>query len=447
MEKVGIIGAGLVGSLQALFLAKRGFKVSVFEKRPDQRKTEFLAGRSINLALSDRGWKALDHVGIGDDIRKVAIPMYRRTMHDENGKLSYQDYGKEGQAIYSVSRGGLNQKLMNLAEPLENIDYFFNLSCQNIDLKKNEVTFKDKLNGNLEKHQFDRIFGTDGAFSKVRLRLMKTDRFNYEQSFLEHGYKELTIPPLADGSHQLDKNTLHIWPRGGFMLIALPNLDGTFTCTLFLPFEGKDSFENLNTPKDVNSFFEQHFPDTLDLIPQLQEEFFENPTSSLVTIRCKPYHYQDKILMMGDACHAIVPFYGQGMNSGFEDCTVMDEIFDECGNDWKKAFKLFSERRKKDADAISDLALYNFIEMRDLVGDDDFLLRKKIESRFYEKHPDQWMPLYSMVTFSHTPYSEALAIGNKQRKIMNQVMSIDNINDIWDSEIVEKQILDSLSLS
>lgn len=413
MEKVGIIGAGLVGSLQALFLAKRGYKVEVYEKRPDQRKTEFLAGKSINLALSDRGWKALDHVGIGDEIRSVSIPMYKRTMHDINGKLSYQNYGNKGQAIYSVSRGGLNQKLMNLAEPLENIDYFFNLSCKNINLNSNEVEFMSKEDGKNTLKKFDRIFGTDGAFSKVRLRLMKTDLFNYSQTFLDHGYKELTIPANEDGSHKIDKHTLHIWPRGGFMLIALPNLDGTFTCTLFLAFKGATSFENLTDKTKVKAFFTTHFKDAYDLIPNLEEAFFKNPTSSLVTIRCKPYNYDDKILMMGDACHAIVPFYGQGMNSGFEDCSVFDEIMDECNDNWEVAFEKFSNERKKDADAISDLALYNFIEMRDLVGDPDFLLRKKIEKNFYDKHPDKWVPLYSMVTFSHTPYSEAMALGQK----------------------------------
>lgn len=438
-KKVAVIGAGLVGSLQAIYLAKRGYKVEVYEKRPDQRKAEILAGKSINLALSDRGWKALEGVGIADEIRKMAIPMKGRLMHSVGGELTFQPYGKEGQAIYSVSRGGLNQKLMNIAEPFENIDYFFNMKCKAVNLEKNSVTFQNTQSNRLTEIVFDKIYGTDGAFSKVRSRLQKTDRFNYTQTYLNHGYKELTIPPNEDGSHKIEKNALHIWPREQFMLIALPNLDGSFTVTLFLPFEGEDSFEKLKTEKAINDFFNQYFPDAKAVMPTLIKDFFENPTSSLVTVKCAPWNYQDKVVLLGDAAHAIVPFYGQGMNSGFEDCTVLNQMADEVSEE--NLFEEFSKRRKPDGDAIADLALQNFIEMRDLTGDPDFLLRKKIEKRIAEKYPEKWLPQYSQVTFSHIPYSKAQENGKKQKAIMDKIMGIKNIQQIWDSEEIEAKIL------
>lgn len=443
MENVAIIGAGLVGSLQAIFMAKKGFKVDVYERRPDMRKAKISAGRSINLALSNRGWKALEAAGVNEAVEKIAIPMYGRVMHDVEGNLTHQAYGKEGEAIYSVSRGGLNKLLMEQAEAFENVDFHFNMSCQDVNLESNELEFLNE-SGQTILVKPDRIFATDGAFSAIRSRLMKTDRFNYNQFYLDHGYKELYIPPAADGGYLIDKNALHIWPRGNYMLIALANEDGSFTCTLFFPFEGEKSFESLKTKDDVEVFFKSIFPDAVDLMPTLIEDYFTNPTSSLVTVRCSPWNYKDRIILMGDASHAIVPFYGQGMNSGFEDCTVFNDIFESSKGNWEKSFKAFSDNRKADADAISELAIQNFTEMRDLVSDPDFLLRKKIEKKIYDKHPDKWMPQYSQVTFSHIPYSEALNVGNKQRKIMDKVMETDNIHDIWDSEKVEKMILDAI---
>jgi kynurenine 3-monooxygenase len=443
-EKIAIVGAGLVGSLQAIYLAKRGYDVEVYERRPDLRKADLIAGKSINLALSDRGWKALDGVGIGDEIREMAIPMNGRMMHDKDGNLTYQAYGKEGQAIYSVSRGGLNQRLMNIAEPYENIDYFFDLKCKDVNLKTNEITFQHTETKEKTIKKFDRIFGTDGAFSAVRTRLQKTKRFNYSQFYLEHGYKELTIPANDDGSHKIDKNCLHIWPRGEFMLIALANLDGSFTCTLFFPFEGKVSFESIKTDSHVIDFFSEYFPDVMDLMPNLTDDYFENPTSSLVTVKCSPWHYSDKVVLMGDASHAIVPFYGQGMNSGFEDCTVFNQLLEKHGNNWEEIFKEFSRDRIKDGDAIADLALKNFIEMRDLTADPMFLLQKKIERKISDKHPDKWTPLYSQVTFSHEPYSMALANGERQDKIMKKVMDRHDIFDVWDSDEIENEILSLL---
>ena len=439
-KNVAVVGAGLVGSLHAILLAKKGMEVDVFERRPDLRKAEVIGGRSINLSLSNRGFKALEKAGIADEIRSIAIPMYGRKMHDLEGNLTFQPYGKDGQAIYSVSRGVLNQKLMNLADDYENIHYRFNHKCLDIDLDKNTLHFEDTESRKELEYTYDHIFGTDGAFSSVRGRLQKTPMFNYSQDYLSHGYKELVIPANEDGTHRIDKNCLHIWPRGKFMLIALPNLDGSFTVTLFFPMKGETSFESIETKEDVMHFFNETFPDAVPLMPTLEDDYFDNPTSTLVTVRCSPWNYEDKVLLMGDAAHAIVPFYGQGMNSGFEDCSVFSEMFDQEPNDMEKLFEDFGTQRIPDANGIADLALYNYIEMRDLAGDKNFLLRKKIERKFSDLHPDKWMPLYSQVTFSHIRYSEAMKAGDRQRKIMDEVMEIEGIHDRWDEPVVMDKI-------
>ena len=439
-KKVAVIGAGLVGSLHAILLAKKGYKVDVFERRNDLRKADFIGGRSINLALSNRGFKALDLAGVSDQIRAMAIPMYGRKMHDLEGNLTYQPYGKENEAIYSVSRGGLNQVLMNLADNFPNIQYRFDHPCNDLDLSSNTIFFEDVKENKEVSYSYDHIFGTDGAFSAVRNRLQKTPMFNYSQSYLSHGYKELVIPPNEDGTHRIDKNCLHIWPRGKFMMIALPNLDGSFTVTLFFPMKGEVSFESIKTESDVLAFFQKTFPDAIPHMPTLTQDYFENPTSTLVTVRCDPWHYEDKVILMGDAAHAVVPFYGQGMNAGFEDCSVFSELYDEQHENALQLFEKYSELRVPDGNAIADLALYNYIEMRDLTGDPDFLLRKKIERKFSERNPNKWLPLYSQVTFSHIRYSEALANGERQRKIMDQIMTISNIHECWDEEHIMEKI-------
>ena len=441
MEKIAIVGAGLVGSLQAILLAKKGHQVEVFERRPDMRNVKLIAGRSINLALSDRGWKALKMAGVDNKIKETAIPMYGRMMHAEDGTLTPQAYGKEGQAIYSVSRGGLNQTLMNLADKYDNVNFNFNKACKNVDLENNELTFSDVETKEKTIFSPDRIFGTDGAFSAIRARLQKTSRFNYSQTYLKHGYKELCIPANPDGTHQIDKNSLHIWPRGEYMMIALPNIDGSFTCTLFFPFEGANSFESIKTEQDVLRFFNERFADAVPLMPDLVTEYFENPTSPLVTVKCEPWNYSDKIILMGDASHAIVPFYGQGMNSGFEDCSVFEEMSANFDGNWAKLFEDFANERKPNGDAIADLAIQNFIEMRDKVADESFLLRKKIEKKLFTKYPDKWMPLYSQVTFSHIPYATANAQGKKQEKIMDVIMAEPEIENNWDSNEIEQRIL------
>ncbi|GIV33984.1 MAG: kynurenine 3-monooxygenase [Chitinophagales bacterium] len=371
------------------------------------RRHNIGGGRSINLALSDRGLRALREVGLEEAIRKMAIPMHGRMIHHPDGTTELQPYGRKGQYINSISRTGLNQLLMTEAERAGAV-ITFEQPCEGYDFQKKEAILKNGFT------QSDVIFAADGAFSAIRRSLEKTDRFNYSQSYLDHGYKELTIPPHEDGSFRMFKHALHIWPRKSFMLIALPNLDGSYTVTLFLAFEGEESFEKLQDEQAVMRFFQKHFPDVVPLMPGLTETFFSNPTSSLATFRCYPWSYDNKVLLIGDAAHGIVPFYGQGMNAGFEDCTILNSMMQEYADDWTKIIPAFQKTRKPDADAIAELALRNFIEMRDLVADEKFVLRKKIELLMHERHPDKFVPLYSMVTFSHLPYSQALQISKKQ---------------------------------
>ncbi|MEX2588856.1 MAG: NAD(P)/FAD-dependent oxidoreductase, partial [Chitinophagales bacterium] len=381
-KKIAITGAGLVGSLWTLFLGQKGYAVDVFERRSDMRKKGADSGRSINLALSRRGLKALEKVGLLEEVKKMAIPMHGRLIHELDGSTHLQPYGREGEFINSISRGGLNKLLVENAEKLENVNFHFEQSCDGFD----KDSLKLQIDGN--ELDYDLVFGTDGAFSAIRSTMQRTDRFDYEQKYLAHGYKELSIKPNAEGNFKMEKNALHIWPRKKFMLIALPNQDGSFTCTLFLAFEGPVSFEQLKDEVSVNAFFEEYFPDAKALMPHLTEEFFENPTSSLVTVKCFPWTYGDKYCLLGDAAHAIVPFYGQGMNAGFEDCYLLDEMWENDPEKWPEMINTFGQMRKPDGDAIADLALHNFIEMRDLVADEQFLLQKKIEKAIQEKYPN-----------------------------------------------------------
>lgn len=423
---IAIVGAGLVGSLLSIYLARRGYKVSLYERRNDMRTDSNDVGRSINLALSNRGLRALNEVGLEETLRAVAIPMHGRTMHDHQGNLSYLPYGKEGQYINSISRSGLNIVLMNEAERA-GVKILFEEKIEHIDLNKTQITVRS------QPVSFDQIIGADGAFSLVRGAMQITERYDYQQSYIEHGYKELTIPAGKDGSFQLEKNSLHIWPRESFMLIALPNPDGSFTCTLFFAYDGPKSFASLNSEKAIQDFFNEVFPDAAAKIPNLVMEFKKNPTGSLVTVKCYPW-VRGNTFLIGDAAHAIVPFYGQGMNAGFEDCRVLNELLDKHRDDWKKTTAEFQQMRKPDSDAIAQLALDNFIEMRDLVGDPDFLLRKKIEAKINSLYPDKWIPLYSMVTFhENIRYSDALRIGRAQKKIMDEVMANPAIATTWEN--------------
>jgi len=425
-----IIGAGLVGSLLAIYLQKRGYKVDVYERRSDMRQANIRAGKSINLALSNRGWRPLTEVGIEEELKKLIIPMNGRVMHDIKGNLSFQPYGKEGQAINSISRGGLNSLLMDTAESY-GVNFHFEYKSTDIDFEQTiAYVEKDCVSHDL---QAEVIFGADGAFSAVRQAMQKLDRFDYSQNYISHGYKELSFPPTDDSNFALDKNALHIWPRKDFMLIALPNLDKSFTVTLFLPFAGEKSFASLQSDVSITEFFELEFKDASKLIPNLIDEFKKNPPSSLVTVRCYPW-VKDNVVLIGDAAHAVVPFYGQGMIAGFEDCYVLNNLLDKFEDNWQLALDAFQKQRKPDADAIADLALENFVVMRDKVANENFLLRKQIEAHLYKLYPDKWIPLYSMVTFNpDIRYSEALKIGRKQEKIMDEVMASLAPEKNWES--------------
>lgn len=433
-KQVTIVGAGLVGSLLSLYLAKRGYRVDIYEKRADMRSADYVGGRSINLALSHRGFKGLNAVGLEEEIRKVGIPMYGRVIHQPNGEVAYQAYGKEDEAIYSVSRGGLNIALMNFAEQDPNVNIHFNQRCSDVDFATATTHFEHMESKEKKSVQSDLVLSADGAFSAVRLAMqLKTDRFEYSQHYLEHGYKELCIPAGPGGSFLIEKNALHIWPRHNYMMIALPNLDGSFTCTLFFPFDGEPSFSSLKTEADVNAFFSKEFPDVVTLIPDLAKDFFQNPTGSLVTVKSYPWTYEDKVGIMGDASHAIVPFFGQGMNAGFEDCFVLGELMERHQDNWEAILPEFQRVRKPNADAIAEMAYENFIEMRDKVADPKFLLRKKIEQLFNKKYPEQYISKYAMVSFSIKPYTEALEMGYRQDALFEKVLQIPGIETNWDS--------------
>lgn len=441
-KHIAIIGAGLVGSLLSIYLAKRGYRVSVFERRNDMRKAKAEAGRSINLALSTRGIRALREIGLMDEINKLAIPMHGRMMHDKTGKLTFLAYGKEGQYINSISRNTLTSVLMNIAEE-NKVTFFFDHRCTQVNFEETSVTFQTGSKA-FHTQTFDLVAGADGTFSSVRSDMQITDRFDYSQHYLEHGYKELHIPAGKTGGFVLEKNALHIWPRESFMMIALPNPDGSFTCTLFFPFEGQMSFEALSGDNQILSFFKEMFPDALTHIPELLKDFSNNPTSSLVTIKCFPW-FRHQTFLIGDAAHGIVPFYGQGMNSGFEDSRILNQLLDEHHDDWTRVLPAFQKIRKKDSDAIAHLAIDNFIEMRDLVADPEFLLRKKIEAKLHELYPEKWIPLYSMVTFhENISYSQAYISGQKQKRIMDKVMLIPGIADQWE-QLNFQDIVDQLA--
>ncbi len=430
-KKVTVLGAGLVGSLLSILLKKRGYDVTIYERRPDMRAASLSAGRSINLAMSHRGWKALELAGLKDEIEELAIPMYGRYLHQLNGESAFQQYGTNKEAIFSVSRGELNKKLMTLAEEY-GVKINFEHRCNNVDVEDNRLHI-EKLDGTELTVDTDLLFGADGAFSALRKSYTYMDRVDAQHFYLKHGYKELSIPPDENGKLQIEENGLHIWPRRNFMMIALPNTDGTFTCTLFLPFEGDLSFENLQTEKQVTDFFKAQFPDAVPMMPTLIEDFFNNPTSSLITTFVAPWHYKDKSAVIGDAAHAIVPFYGQGMNAGFEDCTVLAGLMDKYGDDWDTILEKYDDMRKPNGDAVAHLALKNFIEMRDQVADEDFLQRKKIEKELHRLYPEQFISVYEMVSFSHIPYSTAQSCIEAQDKLLEQIMTNDdffsNISD------------------
>lgn len=405
----------------AVLLRKRGYEVTIYERRPDMRTEAIGAGRSINLAMSNRGWKALELAGLRSEIEAIAIPMPGRFLHQEDGSSAFQAYGKNGEAIYSVSRGELNKKLMDLAEQ-HGAQIHFNQRCTRVDVAANTIYIADEQ-GNHQEITCDLLFGADGAFSSLRTAMSFTDRTNFSQHYIEAGYKELNIPAGPGGSWQLEKNALHIWPRHNYMMIALPNIDGSFTCTLFFPFEGDPSFASIRTEEEVRTFFNKQFPDAVPLMPTLIEDFMNNPVSSLITTRIFPWKYEDKSCLIGDAAHAIVPFYGQGMNAGFEDCSTLEALMEQYGEDWATILAGFQEQRKPNAEAVADLALNNFIEMRDKVADPVFLERKKIEKELGKRYAGRFNSVYEMVSFSHTPYAYALHCTKAQDILLGRIQA------------------------
>ncbi len=451
-KKVAIVGAGLCGSLLALRLAQKGYQIDVFEKRPDLRKQELDAGRSINLALSDRGFKALRLVGLEEKAREIAIPMYGRMIHPINKKSHFMKYsGREQDYINSISRPGLNALLLDEAEKTGNIRIHFETPCKNVFFEKRQAQFI-LPDGSEEYYEYDLIFGTDGAGSAVRTSMSKRSnalRFNFSQQFLDTGYKELSIPPGPDNSFRIDKNALHIWPRDGFMMIALPNLDGSFTVTLFVPFEGENSFDSLNTDDKILAFFERAFPNALEHMPNLINDYHDNPSSSLATVKCFPWSVDNKSLIMGDAAHAVVPFYGQGMNASFEDTTVLDTLMKKYNDDWDKIIPEYDDERKKDADGIADLAIDNFYEMRDATADPVFGKKRAIELQLEQTYPDYYSK-YSLVTFNEDiRYHQAMLQGRYQDKILMEfAKKIDDVSLVDISEVksmMDKRLKDFYS--
>ncbi|MCF8272271.1 MAG: FAD-dependent monooxygenase [Flavobacteriaceae bacterium] len=455
-QNILIIGAGLCGSLLALRLGQRGYRVTVMEKRPDLRKVEISAGRSINLAFSNRGNKAMKLVGMEDKVKKLCIPMNGRMIHDTQGNTFLSNYsGREHEYINSISRGDLNALLLDEAEKHENVNIYFNRKCQSVDFENTTAKFYDYESKTDFVEDADVIFATDGAGSILRKSyfLGKKFLFSFSQDYLSHGYKELSILPTETGEYKTYKNALHIWPRGSFMMIALPNLDGSFTVTLFLSYdEGDYNFNNLTSPETVTEFFEKEFPDALKLMPNLVDDFFKNPTSPLGTVKCSPWHFKGNTLLMGDAAHAIVPFYGQGMNASFEDVVEFDAVLNEYKNpkskhDWETIFKAYEQNRKKDTDAIADLAIDNFHEMKEHVNHDLFKEKRHLEMALEKHFPKEYASKYSLVTFNeHMGYKDAMLKGRAQDKAILNMLADGDISTALDMTKMElKTILDRIN--
>ena len=418
MAKFVLIGSGLAGGLLAAYLGRRGYDVDLYERRADPREGNIVGGRSINLAISTRGIHALEQIGIADEALRHAIPMRGRMIHDKSGALHFAPYDVDPKkCINSIGRASLNTTVIEAAQRYPNVRVHFSHKCTDVDLTE-AVCHLETETGKLTVRG-DAVIGVDGAFSAVRASMQRNiDNFQYNESYLAHGYKELTIPPAPDGSWQIEKNALHIWPRKSFMMIALPNPDGSFTCTLFWEFEGPRSFATTKADHDVRRFFDEEFPDAVPLMPTLLEDFKNNPTGSLVTIRCGPWYYRDRVCLLGDAAHAVVPFYGQGMNAAFEDCIVLDECLDKFADNRERAFAEYFERRKENADALADLAIGNFIEMRDKTASRAFRAKKKLDHLLEAALPGVYLPLYTMVTFTRVPYAQAARRARLQDRIL-----------------------------
>src|SRR5436190_720155 len=418
VAKFVLIGSGLAGGLLAAYLGRRGYEVDLYERRADPRAGNFVGGRSINLALSTRGIYALEQLGIADEVMRHAIPMRGRMIHDKSGELHFSPYDRNpNKCINSIGRAALNTTVIEAALRHPGVRVHFNHRCTGVDLA--EAVGYLETDGQQVTARGDAVIGVDGAFSAVRRSMQeKISGFKYDESYLPHGYKELTIPPAPDGSWRMEKEALHIWPRKSFMMIALPNPDGSFTCTLFWEFKGPRSFASTKTDDQIRPFFEEEFPDAVPLMPSLLDEFKTNPTGSLVTIRCAPWFYKDKIALVGDAAHAVVPFYGQGMNAAFEDCVVLDKCLAEFPEDRQRAFADYFARRKENTEALANLAVQNFIEMRDKTASKAFRAKRKLDHLLEGLLPGIYLPLYTMVTFTRIPYSA----GARRARLQNRIV-------------------------
>ena len=443
-KHIVIIGAGLVGSMHAIFLARRGYQVSVYEQLPDIRKEAISAGRSINLALANRGIDALERLQLMDQVKPLLIPMQGRMLHDESGQLKLQSYGqKPEEVIYSVSRAGLVSLLRDAAEATGQVNFYFKHECQGIEFEQDRLQVMDQTTGESSTVNYDYLIGADGGGSQVRESMKALQETEFSAELLDHSYKELNIPPGADGEFQLEREALHIWPRDDYMMIGLPNPDASFTLTLFMPNQGPISFASVDNQAALHELFDQHFADAKALIPNLEEDYFNNPTGYLGTIRCQDWQYQRAVLT-GDAAHAIVPFHGQGMNAGFEDCVAMEKALDEFNDDWDLAMPAFVERRMDNSNAIADMALENYIEMRSSVNDPKFHLKKAIAFELEQRLPDYFIPRYSMVMFHLIPYAKAFARGKIQARILEQlVVGIEDVAQV-DFERAERLVLQQL---
>lgn len=415
-----IVGAGLAGPLLAVFLGQRGYKVHLLEMRSDPRASGGGGGRSINLALSERGLHALGRAGLDAEARAISIPMRGRMIHAVSGATTFQPYGTEsGQHLNSISRGRLNLLLLEAALACPGVAVSFDAKCADYDPETGTLEIVDTKTGGTRRVPGGIVVGADGAFSRIRAAFLRRERFDFRQDYLEYGYKELTLPPV-DGRFALEREALHIWPRRTYMMIALPNTDATFTCTLFWPYEGNPSFASIRTPEEIRNVFRATFPDAVPYLPRLIEEFLGHPVGSLVTVRCRPWHDEGRAVLLGDAAHAVVPFYGQGMNASFEDCAVLAECIDRHAPHWDRAFLEFEAMRKPHTDALAELAVENFVEMRDKVGSRAFLWRKRGERWLHRLFPRWYLPLYSMVTFSRIPYATA----RRRARIQDRVVLI-----------------------
>jgi kynurenine 3-monooxygenase len=442
-QKIIVMGAGLGGTTMAVLLARRGHQVAVYEGRPDPRRLAVAAAPparavyrpSINITLCPRGLRTLDLIGAGDVVRKMAVPAYGRIVHTEGGLRSHQPYGSSNEALYSILREKLLMQLLSVAEPHGNITFHFNEKCTGVDLATATVELKNTVSGAVSHVSGDRLIAVDGAFSAVRWQMQRQNRFNLSQEYLDCGYREMTAPALSSRGWTGERNALHFWPRGRFMLMAAPNVDGSFTVTLYMPIEGSLSLESIRTEEDLFRLFEEFFPDALPELPNLTSEYFARPYNTLLTIRCSPWIYKDKVALLGDAAHAIVPFYGQGANACFDDCAVLDECIGRHGDDWGAALLEYQQIRKPNMDLMADLSIKNLAELQDHVGDPRFQLRKEIERRVHQRYPESFASLYWKVTFSSMSYVEALKKDREHRAIIDRIMSVKGIEAMGGDEL------------